>query len=1053
MGVVHLHRHSDFSLLDGIGTAELYAKRAAELGQEALALTDHGSLAGVLYHVEACEKVGVKPIVGMEAYFRPNIQADRENRNTYGYFHLVLLAKNQEGFKNLMRLSSDSYSEDNFYQKPCVDWKLLRKFSNGLIASSSCLSGLLPRQFMSGDTAEAQKTLRIFQDIFGDDFYLETQPHDIEEQRKVNLELIGMANKFGIPVVAAIDAHYPMRGWHDTQDVSLMISTGSSLSKRKQDEEQGRDYMKFSGDTFWLMSEEEIKDSYQKYHSDIPFDVVETMISNSVEIANRCEDFKYDKSRKIPKATDTPEEAEAIIRSWCEEGLERIGKSSDVGYTSRVEDELSVIKELGVTDYFVIVGSTVRWAKENGIRVGPGRGSAAGSLINYLIGITAIDPMGYGLLFERFLNKYRTELPDIDIDFQDDRRDEVKEYLKHHFGDEHVVEVSAFQSFGHKGVIQDVCRVLDIPYMDAKRVTDLIPPAPKLFGKDLEDLEKDIPELKQFFEKYPEVRKHSLRLFGQMKGTSKHAAAVIVTDRPAHDLIPMMRSKDGGMVTQWSERANGQLISPYGFLKIDCLSTDSLTIQDRTIKLIEERHGVKIDFEDPKQFPFIESPLAIEKNVIDSFAMGANIGIFQFGSAGVVGLIKGIVPENLEHLVAANALYRPGTLENKVAFQYAQRKNGARWKIPHESVKEILGGTYGFMIYQEQVMQIYRTLAKDATPEEAADFLKVVAKGVARDLDGKKKLQKYKEKFVDGCIEKGIPESSYEELWSQILQMTTYSFNKSHSAGYAVQAYQDMWLKTKYPLEFYTSLLTIETEKTSEIIKESKKFGIRILPPDINTSDIGFTIDGNSIRFGLMAIKNVGPSAAKEIIDNRPFESFEDLLRKVAKGKVNKKVKNALFSAGALDRFGARDSWVLDDDGETRISNVLSVADKAGLEKEYTGFAISRKDDVERFEHVISDTIDDPETVDGEDGREVCVGGEIVTLKEILTKKNDKMAFATLSFKDHDFDLTIFPDQYTRYMRMLEQGNAILALGSWDKERRCVVVNNICTAEQLAMES
>ena len=445
MGLVHLHRHGDFSLLDGIGRDEVYAGRAAELGQSALALTDHGSLAGVLYHAEACHKVGIKPIVGMEAYFRPDIEKDREERNTYGYFHLVLLAKNAEGFKNLMRLTNASYTDKYFYQKPNVDWALLRAYNEGIIASSSCISGYLPKLLIQEDIAGAERTLRVFQDIFGEDFYLETQPHDIDEQRLVNLELIKLARSTGIPVVAAVDAHYPFKGWGDTQDISLMISTNSSVKKREEDREKGKNVMEFTGDTFWLMSEDELEEQFEKYHPEIPGYFVKEMIKVSEHFAEKCEDFNYDKSPKVPKATKTAGEAERILREWCDEGLKRINRENNSQYSERMERELGVIRKLGVSDYFVIVGDMVRWAKSQGIRVGAGRGSAAGSLVNYLIGITAIDPIGYDLLFERFLNEYRTELPDIDIDFQDDRRDEVKDYLKSKWGEEYVVDIGAFQ--------------------------------------------------------------------------------------------------------------------------------------------------------------------------------------------------------------------------------------------------------------------------------------------------------------------------------------------------------------------------------------------------------------------------------------------------------------------------------------------------------------------------------------------------------------------------------------------------------------------------------
>lgn len=1048
--LVHLHRHGDFSLLDGIGKDEEYANLAKSLNQKALALTDHGTLAGVLYHVEACNAAGIKPIVGMEAYFREDIKKDRENQNRYGYFHLLLLAKNQEGFKNLMRLTSASYTDEYFYQKPCIDWKLLRENSSGIIASSSCVSGLLPNLLLSGDIEGSERILRIFKAIFKDDFYLETQPHDFPEQRKVNLELLNLSLRHSIPVVAAVDAHYPFKDWRDTQDISLMISTGSSLKKRKEDEEAGKDYLRFAGDTFWLMSEDELKESFEKNHPDIPRNFVEEMINNSLLISERCEDFNYDKRPKIPRATETVDEAEKIIRLWCEEGLERIGKVDDRVYRDRMEEELSVMVKLKVLDYFVIVGDMVRWAKSNGIRVGPGRGSAAGSLVNYLIRITAIDPIGYNLLFERFLNEYRTELPDIDIDFQDDRRDEVKEYLAERWGRDHVVDIASFQSFGLKGVIQDVSRVLDIPYVEVMRATKMIPD--KTFGDDIESIERRIPEIASFFQKYPEVRKHSIRLFGNIKGLSKHPAAVIVTDEPAHDLIPTMRSKDGSTVTQWSERANAQLISPYGFLKIDCLSTDGLTNQSNIIRLVRDRHGHDIDFEDPNSFPVVKDPRFIEGRVIDAFSDGTNIGIFQFESKGIVGLLKQIKPKNLDHIIAANALYRPGTLENQVAFDYAKRKNNLqRWKIPHESVKKYLDDTFGFMIYQEQVMQIYNALAKDATSSEAATFLKVVAKGIARDLDGKKKLQKYYDKFVEGCKEKGISEKSYELIWSQIIQMSTYSFNKSHSAGYALQAYQDMYLKKTYPLEFYTSLLSVETEKVPQIIRESKAFGIKILQPDINDSGIGFTIKDNLIRFGLLAVKSVGPSAVKEIMEKRPFESYEDFVNKCEKTKVKKQVKENLFYAGAFDRWGGREQWHLSEDGMSRVSGPIDEAEKKEREKEAIGFSLSSKEDILKYKTIIEERITESlEDLDDKD--DVIVAGELIDVKIIKTKTGKEMAFAMTNYLNHDYSLTLFPEIYSKYSHMMNNENIIFALGEWDKERETIIVNNICLAEQLYKE-
>lgn len=1035
---VHLHRHSEFSLLDGVGTAEVYAKRAAELGHSALSITDHGSLAGTLYHAQACEAEGVKPILGMEGYFRQDIAHDRENKLNMDYFHLILLAKNQEGWRNLMRLSSASYSEENHYQKPCLDWRLLRKNSEGLIASTTCVQGIIPQALIRNQEEDARYLLRVFRDIFGDDFYLEIQPHDFDEQRQVNMTLVNWAQEFGMPIVATSDVHYPFEGWEDTQKVLVQTKIGA-------DKEWD------VAPTCWLTTRAEVANQFAEYQN-IPPEFVSQALDNSIEISERIEHFTIDKSPKIPKATGSADEAERILRGWCAEGLIRIGKTEDRKYLDRIEEEFAVLKKLKVLDYFVIVGDMVRWAKDNGIRVGPGRGSAAGCLINYLIKITAIDPIGYGLLFERFMNEYRTEIPDIDIDFQDDRRDEVKDYLRRKWGNDFVVDIAAFQSFGLKASIKDVARVIGVPYIEADRATKAIPD--KTWGLGLEDLEEQLPEVKELFQKYPELKKHATRLQGQMKGLSKHAAAVIVTDRPAQDVIPMMQSKDGSIVTQWSERANGQLISPYGFLKIDCLATDALTTQAAAIKLIKERHGIDIDFEDVSQFPVIESPDYAETDVVEAFADGANIGVFQFGtSAGIKGFLKEIRPTHFEHIIAANAMYRPGPM----AFlgDYAARKNGAQWSSFHEAVAPYLDYTFGILVFQEQVMQMYNALAKDATGADSATFLKVVAKGIARDLEGRQKLQGYYDKFAAGCEEKGIPKSDYDKVWDQILQMSTYAFNKSHSAGYAIQAYQDKWLKKHYPLEFYSSLLTVESDSAAKIppiVKESKIVGIQMLPPDVNVSGLRFTIDQNNIRFGLLAVKGVGPAAVQEIERaraNGEFVSYEDFCERVAKSKVKKNVKRYLVDSGAFDSLGGREDWIVNDEGEV-VAGTYTEREKASLETQILGYSLTRKSDIDSYSKIIKERTIPYYELETKDDGEVMLGGEIMKLKEHTTKKGDKMAFVDLSFETDDYSLTFFSHEYHRFQHMLAEGNAILVIGDWDKERQSTVVREACTASQLA---
>lgn len=1053
--LVHLHRHSEFSLLDGVGTADHYAKRASELNQPALALTDHGSLAGVLYHVEACEQYGIKPIIGMEAYFTWDaLKHDKEHKR----FHLVLLAKNETGFKNLMRLSSLSWMPENFYYKPCIDWRLLREYSEGLLASTSCLSGIIPRAIMAGDDEGARHYINTMQDIFGDDFYFELHPHDEDGQRKVNRELIRISNDKSIPVVAATDAHFPFKEWYDTQDVLVMIQTGQSNKSRQQKEEEQQESFRFSGNTYWLMDDKELYSQFRSFHPEIDSALVHQMIDNTSTIADRCEHYSIDKSPKIPKATKSPLEAEKILREWIDEGLERIDKTTDNQYIARIEQELSVIRSLKVLDYFVIVADMVRWAKKQGIRVGPGRGSAAGSLVNYLIGITSVDPIGYGLLFERFLNEHRTELPDIDIDFQHDRRDEVKEYLHERWGEDHTVNVASFQSFGLKSAVLDVARVLNIPIAQTRRATDLIPKIS--FGETLESMEEQIPALKKYFKDYPEVRLHAMRLQGQMKGQSQHAAAVIITNVPAVDVIPMMRAKDGSMVTQWSERANAQLISPYGFLKIDCLSTDGLTMQQNIINKIKERTGKVIDFEDPKQFPVLESPYEIDLDVIESFADGYNLGVFQFAGRGIIGLLKQIKPQNLEHVIAANALYRPGTLGNGVAFDYAHRKNGEQyWTIPHESVDEYLSTTFGFMIFQEQVMQIFHALALDASGADTAQFLKVVAKGVARDLDGKRRLQTYYDQFAAGCKEKGMKKSSYDEIWSQILAMTTYAFNKSHSTGYALQAYQDKWLKKYYPLEFYSSLLTVEMSSNAEsqkkvmrAIREANSIGVKILPPDINSSDVGFTIDGNNIRFGLQAIKFVGQAAVDEIKTKRPFESWEDFYAKVEKKKLNKRVKEALVNSGAFDSLGGRSHWNLDETGNLRRAESMSEEQKTLYEKEYMGFSISSPEDTQRYNNILVDYVTPQDELEENAQKMVQIGGEIINVKVIKDKNSREMAFVDFTYDINDYAATFFSDTYDDYRHMLTEGNYILVSGEYDKERETTIVDRAISLAQLEAE-
>jgi DNA polymerase III subunit alpha len=1064
---VHLHRHSEYSLLDGLGTAQHYSTEAARKGMEALAITDHGTMAGVLHHIDACsgihlvdganEKVHdpIKPIVGIEAYFRPDAKRhDAENKE---YYHLVLLAKDLTGFRSLLRLSSESWREENFYYKPCVDWEMLEREHEGLIASTSCLSGYLPQMMLVERPDEANRYMKRMREIFKDDLYFEVQPHNFDEQRQCNVELINMAQALGVPFVATVDAHYPYHEWHTTHDVLVMINTGQSLESRKRKDEAGEDYMAFSGDTFYLMDHQELSGAFAQHHPNVPKALVEEAIKSSLDIAAKCEAYVPSRHPKIPKASTSLMQAEAIVAEWCEEGLERIGREGDEKYRAQLEHELAVMRDKRVFDYFVILGDVVRWCKsttpmpERGpdgvlrvgaghkrpIRVGAGRGSAAGSLVSYLVGITAIDPIGHGLLFERFLNPSRSDYPDIDIDFQHNRRKEVKEYLAVRWGRDHVADIAAFQRFGMRAALQNACRVFDVPYEEVMAVSRSMDDGTG--EMDLVKMRAVSEELEAFAQKYPEPWEHAVRLEGQVKAASKHAAGVVITDLPISDYMPTMKSNDGTVQTQWSERAEFPIISMWGFLKMDILGTDGLTVQDTALEMIEQRTGQRIDFEDPKQFPVIEDMDAAEQEVVESFGHGGNLGVFQFESRGINGLLRDIRPTHYIDIVAANALFRPGPLEGGMAFDYAKRKNG---ELPivywHEAVIPFLEKTYGIMVFQEQIMQIVQALGGFSLGE-ADTVRKAMTKWQSTKIKsnkGRQEMEQLRDKFVEGCQDRGIEVKLAKSIWEMILQFSIYGFNQSHSDGYALQGYQDKWLKWHHPLEFYASLMTWEPAKVPHIIRESQARGVKILPPDVNDSQPGFALVGNAIRFGFEAIKHVGDAAVDELMQKRPFESYEDIEERCVLRKLNSRVRTALLECGAFDRWGMRKDW--------------TDVQKAEAEKRLLGFALATGAAITKYKSIIEAKVPaEHEWDEMGEGVDAMVGGEITNVKEIVTKKGDPMAFVELAFESNEYSATFFPNTYQRYRHLLATGNAIICKGARDAERGCMRVEACVQLEDL----
>lgn len=1022
--MIHLHRHSEFSLLDGTGTAAQYVKRAVELGQDALALTDHGTLAGLLHHSVECESAGIKPIFGMEAYFRPDRLAGMVKGERR--YHLSVLVKNEVGYFNLLRLATDAYRHGMSgpgQKRPCIDWTTLLKYRDGLIVGSACASSGLCRLIEAGQIENARKWIGRMQTYFGDDFYIEIMPHDFDTQKILNPILVSLADEYGVPYVATVDAHYPWQDWYTTQDVMLMISTGQSHALRKKKRDAGEDvYTMADIDTLYMMSDDECRKAFAKFHPALSRAVVDTAIANTRLISDRVEHVAIDRSPKLPKIK-ARDSAEVIVSTWCREGMRKIGKERDSAYVERLQFELEVLRSAGVMDYFAILGSTVRKAKSSGIRVGAGRGSAAGSLVAYLVGITAIDPIAHGLLFERFMNPGRKGLPDIDVDFQHDRIGEVRQDVYDTFGRDHVVPVCAWQRFQVRSSVKEVARVYDVPFDAVNRITKRLDDDKGSLG--LVDIRRIDKELDKFAVRYPEVWDHAVRLEGQTKALSVHPAGLVITDRPAEDILPLIRAKSGDLVTAWSEGADLR-ISDFGFVKYDFLATDSLTIQAAALKLIKERHGVDIDLD---ALPVASDPEAVDPAVIADFAEGrVGIGIFQFTRA-MSHLAKQIRPDRFGDLVAIISLGRPGPMRAGFPATYAKRKSGEESvSYIDEALEESLSETYGLMIYQEQVMASVRAYAGFSLGE---------ADDVRRGM-GKKdvvKLKAYKRDFIDRAQKLGKNKSEAEHVWDQIEGFSGYGFNLSHAAGYAFQGYQDAWLKHYYPLEFYCAIASYESGKVGAIVREARARGITVLPPDINLSEELFTIEGDSLRMGLASIKHVGGSSLREIFEHRPFQSWEDFNERVARKNVNARVKAAIIGAGAADCFYQRFGWT---------QETMRKAEMDGM-----GLYVTGSDEfVRRMSMLESRVHSEDEFDEFEDGATVHIAGEIVGVKRIVTKKQQPMGFIDIVFGQDSFSVTIFPKQWFSHESCLVEGQVILVEGVKDSARDCVIANGIWTFEK-----
>jgi DNA polymerase-3 subunit alpha len=1021
------------------------------MGHPALALTDHGTLSGALHHIKACRDNGLIPISGVEAYFRP----DRSSRESRKAWHLCLFAKNLRGWHSLLRITSRAY-EDNregggFYQYPCVDWELLEAHREGLIVSTACISGWLCHNIKLGDDVEADRYLTRMKKIFGDDLWIEIMPHDFPEQRMVNIEIANLATQHSIPIIATTDAHFPYKDWAETQQIAKLMSTKSSFQKEVKRSEENEDAEGFAAliPTAYLMSEKECRALFAQAHPNLPERIVDEAIKNTHELARSTQPFMLDKSDKLPKVSNSPEESEKILRGWCEEGLERIGRTDDQDYRDRYEFEFGVMKKKGVLDYFVLTGDVVRWARAQGIRTNV-RGSAAGCLVSYLIGITHIDPIGWELLFERFLNPGRKGLPDIDLDFDALRRDEVKKYLADKFGQDHIADIIAHQTFQPKAVITDVARAFDVPFMEVRELNDSIDIRAEDEETTLEEIRPINEKLDKFAVKYPEVWKHALRLQGTVRNTSKHAAGVVITDRPVMDYMPLERGRKGEHVTSWSDRADFPAVSDHGLVKLDMLGIKGLTKQDVALMLIKERHDKEIDLDN---LPVLRNPRDVDPKVMEIFTKGLTLGIWQFTGRGITSLMKQIKPDWGGDLAAANALYRPGPMGQGSTWEYADLKQMPDDEIVYwdESIRFALAQTFGIIAYQEQVMEICKALG-GFTPSQADDMRKAMGKLYRLPgSEAQKFMSQFKGQWDKGTKSIGLDSEQSEMIWEKILSFGGYGFNKSHSVSYACQAYQDAFLKAYYPHEFYCALLwhpPATTQKNSDekskfmraVYREADHLNVTIAPPDINTSGKNFSLDGDVLRFGLNSIKDVGLVAADAIVRKRWFADWRDFTKRVLPKECNAKVRAALIESGACD------SWDMRAD--------LSGQEIMRLEKERLGISLTMTGIVEQNQALIRQNIHEIDEFDSlAENEEVVIGGDVLNVSNTVVKKGKQagmeMAFVDIVFGVNLWRCTLFPSVWDEYRRLIISGEPLMVAGKKNMWRgqAGVIVTAMTTVE------
>ena len=1056
MSFAHLHVHTEFSLLDGSNKIKEYVSRVKELGMNSAAITDHGVMYGVIDFYREAKKQGINPILGCEVYVAPNSRFDREiTGGDDRYYHLVLLAENEEGYANLTKIVSKGFVE-GYYYKPRVDKELLRKYHKGIIALSACLAGEVARFLTKGLYEEAKKTALEYQEIFGEgNFFLELQDHGIPEQGLVNQQLFKMSEETGIELVATNDIHYTYAEDAKPHDILLCIQTGKKLSDENR--------MRYDGGQYYVKSEEEMLRL---------FPYAKQALENTQKIADRCHVEIEFGVTKLPKY-DVPDGYTSweYLQKLCYEGLEKRYGDPSEELKERLSYELETIHQMGYVDYFLIVWDFIKYAKDHGISVGPGRGSAAGSIVSYCLEITTIDPIRYQLLFERFLNPERVSMPDIDVDFCYERRQEVIDYVTRKYGKDCVAQIVTFGTLAARGVIRDVGRVMDLPYAYVDSISKMIP---QELGITIDKALKMNPDLKKLYDTDETVTNlidMAKRLEGLPRHCSMHAAGVVICQKPVDEYVPLSRAADGTITTQFIMTTLEEL----GLLKMDFLGLRTLTVIQNAVLLARRKQPElninQIDYNDQK--------------VLDYIGTGKTDGVFQLESAGMKGFMKELKPHNLEDVIAGISLYRPGPMD--FIPQYIRGKNDSS-SITYDcpQLEPILAPTYGCIVYQEQVMQIVRDLAGYSLGR--SDLLRrAMSKKKAAVMEKERKIFIYgdEETGVPGCIKNGIDEQTANKIYDEMIDFAKYAFNKSHAAAYAVVSYQTAWLKYYFPVEYMAALMTSVIDnpsKVSEYIYACRQMNIKILPPDINKGEANFSVDGGDIRYGLAAIKSIGRPVIKAIVEDREelglFQNLEDFITRLsAKNILNKRTIENLIKAGALDTLGGtrkqfmsiyvqivdhvtqekKNSMV----GQMTLFDLVSEDQKEefqirmpdvgeysketllAFEKEVLGIYVNGHP-LEAYEEkwkksISATTADfqlDEETghTKVHDGAKEIIGGMITEKTIKHTKTNQMMAFITVEDLLGTVEVVVFPRDYEKNRDYLEVDSKVFVRGRVSEE-------------------